>query len=329
MPITLEQSKVGMADKMEQTVIDLLRRESMLLDRLQFDNAVSPGTGGSTLTYGYQQLKTPSTAKFRKLNEEYTANEAIRETKTAELKVFGGKFGVDRVIASTSGAIDEVAFQMQQKIKGAVNLFNYALIKGHANSTKDGSAPEFDGLDALLEGTETEYNPTTAIDLSTSALMTENAELFADTLDEWLSLFEERPDFLIMNNKMATKMKSVARKLGYYSRTEDAFGRGVDNYDGIPFYVVGTFYNETTKKAEEIVDINTGKETSIYGVKMDLSGFHGISPVGDKIFKTYKKDVTETGVIIDGEVEGVMGVVLKNSRKAGVLRKIKIAPSAQ
>ena len=326
MAITLEQSKVGMADKVDQNVIDLFRRESMLLDKLPFDNAVSPGTGGSTLTYGYQQLKTPSTAKFRKLNEEYTSNEAIRELKTAELKVFGGKFGVDRVIANTSGAIDEVAFQMQQKIKGAVNLFNYALIKGDKTGTQGGSNPEFDGLDKLLEGTETEYNPETAIDLSTSAKMTENAELFADTIDEWLSLFEEKPDFLIMNSKMATKMKSIARKLGYYTRSEDAFGRGVDNYDGIPFYVVGTYFDGSS--AKEIIDIdNSTKETSIYGVKMDLSGFHGISPAGDKIIKTYKKDVTDTGVIIDGEVEAVMGVVLKNSRKAGVLRKIKVAPS--
>lgn len=326
MAITLEQSKVGMADKVDQNVIDLFRRESMLLDKLPFDNAVSPGTGGSTLTYGYQQLKTPSTAKFRKLNEEYTSNEAIRELKTAELKVFGGKFGVDRVIANTSGAIDEVAFQMQQKIKGAVNLFNYALIKGDKTSTASGNNPEFDGLDKLLEGTETEYNPEAPIDLSTSAKMTENAELFADTIDEWLSLFEEKPDFLIMNSKMATKMKSIARKLGYYTRSEDAFGRGVDNYDGIPFYVVGTYFDGSS--AKEIIDIDDStKETSIYGVKMDLSGFHGISPAGDKIIKTYKKDVTDTGVIIDGEVEAVMGVVLKNSRKAGVLRKIKVAPS--
>lgn len=324
MPITLEQSKVGMCDKMEQNVIDLFRRESMLLDKLPFDNAVSPGTGGSTLTYGYQQLKTPSTAKFRKLNENYESNEAIREAKTAECKVFGGKFGVDRVIADTSGAIDEVAFQMQQKIKGAVNLFNYALIKGDKTKTQSGSNPEFDGLDKLLEGTETEYKPATAIDLSTSVKMTENAEMFVDTLDEWLGLLEEKPDMLIMNNKMAIKLKSIARKIGYYSRTEDAFGRGVDNYDGIPFYVVGTYYDGSS--AKEIIDIDTStKTTSIYAVKMDLSGFHGISPVGNKVIKTYKKDVTDTGVIIDGEVEAVMGVVLKNSKKAGVLRNIQIA----
>ena len=65
MAITLEEAKVGMADHVDQTVIDTFRRSSLLLDRLTFDNAISPGTGGSTLTYGYVQIKTPSTAAVR------------------------------------------------------------------------------------------------------------------------------------------------------------------------------------------------------------------------------------------------------------------------
>lgn len=320
MALTLEQSKVGMANKVDQNVVDMFRRESILLDAMVFDNAVSPGTGGSTLTYGYQQLKTPSTAKFRAIGAEYTSGEAIRETKSVDLKIFGGKFGVDRVIANTSGAIDEVAFQMNQKIKGAVNLFNYALINGR-KSTEN----QFDGLKELLTGAETEYNPSEAIDLSTSDLMDTNAQLFADTLDEWLGLFEEKPDFLIMNSKMATKVKSIARRLGYYSRTEDAFGRGVDNYDGIKILPLGKYYDGSASK--EIIEINSSsKETSIYAVKLSLDGFHGVSPAGDKIIRTYQKDVTDTGVIIDGEVEAVMAVALKNSNKAGVLNKIKVAP---
>ena len=72
MAITLEEAKVGMADKVDQQVVDMFRRSSLLLDRLTFDNAISPGTGGSTLTYGYVQLKTPSTAGVRAINTEYT-----------------------------------------------------------------------------------------------------------------------------------------------------------------------------------------------------------------------------------------------------------------
>lgn len=321
MALTLIESKVGMTDKVDQNVVDLLRRESDMLDKMTFDNAISPGTGGSTLGYSYQQLKTASTAKFRGINEEYVPGEAKRELKHAEAKIFGGKFGVDRVIANTSGAIDEVAFQLSEKIKGAVNLFNNTVING--DSEKDEKS--FDGLNKMLIGSETEYIPVEAIDLSTSAAMTTNAEMFADIIDEWLGTMEEKPDFLIMNDKMATKMKSIARRLGYYTRSENAFGLGVDGYDNIPFYVVKDFYDGI--KSTPIVAIDPAtKETSIYAVKMSMSGFHGISPMGDKIIKTYKKDVNSTGVILDGEVEAIMGVVLKNSKKAGVLRKIKIMP---
>ena len=70
MAITLAQAKVGMANKVDIAVIDMLGRKSFLLDRLTFDDAVSPGTGGSTLTYGYLQLNTPSTASVRNINSE-------------------------------------------------------------------------------------------------------------------------------------------------------------------------------------------------------------------------------------------------------------------
>ena len=45
MPITLQEAKVGMADHVDQSVIDTFQRSSLLLDKLTFDNAISPGTG--------------------------------------------------------------------------------------------------------------------------------------------------------------------------------------------------------------------------------------------------------------------------------------------
>ncbi|MBQ2383081.1 MAG: phage capsid protein, partial [Oscillospiraceae bacterium] len=65
MAITLAEAKVGMADKVDQQIVDMFRRSSLLLDQMVFDNCISPGTGGSTLAYGYVQLKTPATAAVR------------------------------------------------------------------------------------------------------------------------------------------------------------------------------------------------------------------------------------------------------------------------
>ena len=52
MAITLAEAKVGMADHVDQQIVDMFRRSSLLLDRMIFDNCISPGTGGSTLSYG-------------------------------------------------------------------------------------------------------------------------------------------------------------------------------------------------------------------------------------------------------------------------------------
>lgn len=222
MAITLAEAKVGMADKVDQQVIDMFRRSSVLLDSLTFDNAISPGTGGSTLAYGYIQLKTPSTAAVRAINSEYTAGEAKREEKTAKAVIMGGSFKVDRVIQSTSGAVDELAFQAEQKVIATSNYFHNLVINGSSNTSTDGTRVinTFDGLDKTLTDASTEVD--SATDLSTSALMDTNANAFLDEVDEWLTTMDGMPDALIMNTKMLAKFRSIARRAGYYTRPKSS-----------------------------------------------------------------------------------------------------------
>jgi len=325
MPITLEQAKVGMADKVDQMVIDEFRRASFLLNALTFDNAVSPGTGGSTLTYGYTRLKTPSTAAFRAINSEYTANEADRENKTVDLKIFGGTFQIDRVIQDTSGQINEMNFQLQQKIIGASNLFHYTVING--DSAVDSDA--FDGLDKALTGSSTELNTAAVIDLSNETGLEANKFAFLDELDNFLAELDGRPTLLMGNSKLITKIKSIARRAGYATKTEDAFGRTVTGYDGIPLIDLGYHYNGTTTvpvspiETRTVVTEKTGL-TDLFAVSLGLDGFHGVSPTGNSVIRTFLPDFKAPGAVKTGEVEMVAAVALKATRKAGVLRNIKV-----
>jgi len=321
MPLTLAQAKVGMADKVDQMVVDEFRRDSFLLDKLIFDNAVSPGTGGSTMTYGYTQLLTPSTAEGRRLNEEYIPGEALKTKKTADIKIFGGSFQVDRVLEDTA-AKSEITFQLQQKTKAASNKFHYDFI--NADSGTDGA--DFDGLEKLVKGTDTEYTPSAAIDLSDESKIAANSKKFVFELDQWLGTLDGRPDMLLMNRRMKTIMSAVARELKYFTQTEDAFGRKVDNYDGIPMVDMGEYYDGLT--TVPCVATNTSGETSIYAVKIGLDACHGISPKGDKLIKTYLPDMKAPGAVKTGEIEMLVGIVLKNSKKAGVFRKVKISAPA-
>ena len=156
MAITLQEAKVGMADKVDQQVIDMFRRSSLLLDNMVFDNAISPGTGGSTLTYGYIQLKSPSTASTRTVGGEYTPGEAKKEKKTTSAIIMGGAFQMDRVIQSTSGAADELAFQAEQKIKATANFFHNLVINGSTANEDGFVGGTFDGLRKLISGTANE-----------------------------------------------------------------------------------------------------------------------------------------------------------------------------
>ena len=327
MAITLAEAKVGMADKVDQKVVDTFRRSSLLLDKLVFDNAISPGTGGSTLTYGYIQLKTPSTAAVRQINSEYTAGEAKREEKTTKAVVMGGKFQIDRVLIGTAGAVDELAFQTEQKVKATANYFNNLVINGNKASSGTGVLNTFDGLDKLLTGTETEI--TSAVDVSTEALMNSNYNALLDEVDGFLSALDGKPSMLLMNNKMLAKMRSAARRAGYYSKTRDEFGRQVETYNDIPMYDMGKYYNGTNTVdiiPETAASTSAEGKTDIYAVTIGLDGFHGVSPTGSKVINSYMPDLSKPGAVKDGEVELVAGVALKNTNKAGVLRGIKISP---
>lgn len=329
MAITLAEAKVGMADKVDQQVIDEFRRSSLLLDNLIFDNAISPGTGGSTLSYGYIQLSSPRTAGARAINSEYTAAEAKRTEKTAKAIVMGGSFQIDRVIQNTSGAIDELNFQMQQAVKATSNYFHNLVINGTSASSGAGYVTgTFDGLKALANASG--GNKTTAtVSLAGETDMSSNYQAFLDEVDAWLSTMDGRPTMLLMNAKMLNKMRSCARRAGYYDRAKDDFGRYVESYNGIPLMDAGYYYNGTA--TEEVIKTtaptaSAAGTTDIYAVNIALDGFHGISPAGTGIINTYLPDFTNPGAVKTGEVELVAGVVAKNTRKIAMLSGVAVTP---
>ena len=321
MAITLAEAKVGMADKVDQQIVDMFRRSSLLLDQMVFDNVISPGTGGSTLTYGYIQLKSPSTAATRTVGGEYTPGEAKKEKKTANAIIMGGAFQMDRVIQNTAGAANEMAFQAEQKIKATANYFHNLVINGTGDAAGDGYVTgTFDGLKKLLSGTANEI--TAQVSLKTSAELDENYNAFLDEMDSFLSCLDGTPSMLLMNRAMLVKLRSIARRAGYDERSQDDFGRTVETYAGVPMVDMGQYYNGTD--IEDVVATENGK-TAIYAVSLGLDGFHGISPMGDGVIQSYMPDLNTPGAVKTGEVELVAGVVLKNTLKAAVLKDIAIA----
>lgn len=319
MAITLAEASKNVQDALQMGVIDEFRKSNWILDNLTFDDAVSPTGGGATLTYAYTRLKTQPTAQFREINKEYTPHEVTKERHSVDLKVFGGSYQIDRVIANMGGIVSEVQLQQAQKIKAAQALFNDTFING--DSATESKA--FDGLEKALKGSSTEYNAgeSNIIDLSNSAKVTENYMTFIDMLDEFLTGLDGTPSFIAGNSKLIAKLRACARRASMYQVTKNDWGQQVESYGTIPFVDLGAKAGSN----EDVVATDGSKgTTSLYVARLGLDGLHGVSMAGVAPVQTWLPDFTTSGAVKTGEVEMNAAIALKASKAAGAFRNIKV-----
>jgi hypothetical protein len=331
MPITLAQAQVNTQSDVDYAVIDNLRRYGgWLLDQIVFDDTVTPGTGGGSLTYGYTRLTTAAPAAFRALNTEYTPGQATRTRYTTDLKPMGGAFSVDRVLANLgAAATNEVTFQMQQLLTSVQTRFAQEIVLGDTAVDANG----FDGLSKALTGTATEL--TTATNWATVATqVAANQEL--DKLDEWLSRLvpsktgggdQGAPGALppgrkaiLGNTKSIFRLKALARWASLATSVKDDLGRQIDMYGDWVLVDLG----DRADGGSPIIPI-TSNVTEIYAVTFGLDAFHGASVAGSPLLQTYMPDFSTAGAVKSGEVEmGPAAMVLKNTKAAGVYRNITV-----
>ncbi|NNJ04154.1 phage major capsid protein [Streptomyces sp. PKU-MA01144] len=353
MPVTLAQAQLNTAVDIDYAVMDNLRRYSWLLDRIVFDDTVTPGTGGGTLTYGYTRLKTVRTAAFRAYNTEYSPSEAERERVTVELHPHGGAFNVDRVLSRLGpGTSNEITFQMQQLLTATQQKWQEELINGDTAVDSNG----FDGLDKSLTGTATEYDP---LDNGTSAgylnwtASTINSQALAmaalDQLDEFLSLITPSKTgggdagspgalppgekAILGNRKSITRIRALARWAALYTADKDTLGRRIERYQDWALVDIGDGQAGTSPIIpvySEDADEGGGGSTitgltDIYAVTFGLDALHGASVAGIPLVQTWMPDFAHAGAVKSGEIEmGPSAMVLKNTKACGVLRKVKV-----
>ena len=333
MPVTLAEAKRNALTDLDVAVIDEFRKESVLLDSLVFDDAVNPAGGGATLTYGYRRLVTQPTAAFRAYNSEYTPSDVQTEHYTVDLKVLGGAFEVDRVLASVGPAASgAVALNLQQKIKATRTRFQDEVINGDTAVDANG----FDGLDKALAGSSTEFRANEVTDWTDLDTDERAAFKALDALDEFLGLLDGTPTLIMGNNKSIAKIRAIVRRAGMYTRDPieglvGQDGRPVirETYGGIVFVDLGAKAGSN----DPIIPIETrnisGQDvsglTDLYAVRIGLDGFHAVTTVGSQLVRTWLPDFTTAGAVKKGEVEmGPVAVALKATKAAAVFRNIKV-----
>ncbi|MBQ7885504.1 MAG: phage capsid protein [Clostridia bacterium] len=314
MAITLADVQVNVQDHLSSMVIDEFRKNNYLLDNLTFEDVVSPSGGGATMTYAYTRVDTQSTAATRAINTEYATSYAKKKRYSVDLKVMGGAFKIDRVLAGMGGIVDEVTFQMNQKIKAVQALFNDMVINGDTDKDANG----FNGLDKALKGSSTEM--TAGIDLSTGEKVTSNYMAFLDLLDELLSTMDGAPTALMGNAAMMAKIRAAARRASMYQTNKDNWGQQVEYYGNVPLIDLGA-----KAGTNDPIVATDGGMTNLYAVRLGLDGFHGVSMAGQSPIRTWLPDFSTSGAVKKGEVEMVAAVALKASKAAAVLRNIQVA----
>ncbi|WP_405676903.1 phage major capsid protein [Streptomyces sp. NBC_01511] len=354
MPVTLAQAQVNAQADVDYAVIDNLRRYSWLMDQIAFDDTVTPGTGGSSLTYGYTRLTAARTAAFREINNEYTPAQANRERFTVDLKPLGGAFTVDRVLSRLgASATNEVTFQMQQLLTGVRTRFQDELINGDTAVDSAG----FDGLDKSLTGQATEYLPanegvtTGYLDWTRGTIDTQ-AEAMSqlDIVDDFLSRIVPShtgggdagtPGSLppgvkaiLGNTKSITRMRALARWAGIYTQTKDDLGRHIEWYGPWVLQDLGDNALGTAPiipiESRDADGVGGGGSitnlTDLYAASFGLDALHGASPAGQPLMETFMPDFSLPGAVKSGEIEmGPVALVLRNAKACGVLRNVKVA----
>lgn len=324
MAVTLAEAKNNALEDYDPFVIDEFRKSSVILDSLIFDDAVNPAGGGATLDYSYRRQETQPTAEFRAINTEYSPSTTTTKKYSTTLAVLGGAFEIDRILANIGPkGSDEVTRNINEKVKAAITLFQDTVINGDVGVNDKA----FDGLDKALTGSSTEMKPTSDT-YDWTDLEGEKGNKAIDTLDEFLDLLDGTPTIVVGNKKALARVRAMVRRTSMYVREPidglaNANGRPIsrESYGGILFADAG----EKAGSNDPIIPIATDGTTSLYAYRVGLDGFCGITTTDGTLVKTWLPDFTQPGAVHRGEVElGPVGVALKATKAAAVLRKIKV-----
>lgn len=331
MPITLADFQANLNDDVDFAVVDELRQGSpFLLDRLTFDDTVIPGVGGGTLTKGYTRLQATRPAHTRQQNTEYPAFEAKKKRVTVDLVPMGARYNIDRVFARV-GAASEIAFQQSEAIRATIAKFNDLFINGVAADFAD-SEPQFEGLDAIVSGSITEWddngNPFDFSAINSQA----TAQSASRQLRAWLRKFQGTPTAFFVNADGAAWLDTVSDFLYGQTAVQSQFGQDVPTYRGIPYVDLGQKPGTVdqddvlTGEASEDDIIATDEDgvTTIYAAVLGLDSVHGLSVPG-QLVSQWLPDFGTAGAVKPGEVElGPVAIAAKRVRGVGAFR-VKVA----
>jgi hypothetical protein len=253
----LEAAKLNPGEVLRNTVVELYAGSSGIIENLPFINI-----NGNT--YKHNEVAALPGMGFRGVNEAYTANYGILNPIVDSLVIAGGDLDVDKFIVDTQGQ-QQRSIQEQMKIQALSLMFTKKFIKGDNQN----DPREFDGLQARIGGNQKIAAGATANGTALSLAMLDQV------IDKVLN-----PTHLIMNKAMKRRLTTAARNYqvsGFITYGVDAFGRRIEEYNGLPIITVDLDETQTAILGfNEAATSGTATGSSIYVVSFDESGVAGL-----------------------------------------------------
>lgn len=314
-----ELSKIE-TDPLRKSVIDGLLMESNLMELVPWETT---GTLSTTIV-SYQDL--PSVG-WRMVNDGYAEATGTFKHKTEQISLLGGMIDTDKVIARAKNTIaDARAVQQTMMIKAMAYEFNDTFINGDPTS----DPLEFKGLEKRIDDIAAEGYSGQLINHNEADIITTDAthmHAFIDALDKLIYAIDgHQPEYLLMNSHMLMMVRSVLRRQGLLSTTQDMFDRRVDTYQGARLVDIGVKADQSTMimgwEANTGLDSAAGTFASIIAVKFGE---------GDKLWglqmyplEVYDKGMLEAKPVYRTEVDWPVGLAHVSPRSMARLYGVKI-----
>lgn len=290
MAITLVEAGKLSQDMLQKGVIETMVRTSCVLECLPFMDIVGNA-------YAYNQVNTLPTVAFRDVNAGYTESGSTFVQKADKLVMLGGDVDVDKFIAQTRGNInDQRAIQTELKAKAIAQTYTKNFFYG--DTAVDPLA--FDGLAKRIGA----GRDIAIADATTGVLTLNDLNVLVDAVPYGADCF------FMSRSARRIVMNLLQANQHYVEVGQDAFGKPVQMYAGIPIRVVEDDVMPAQAGKYEIFAVKFGVEVGVAGLQ---NGGINVTDIGE----------LETKPCYRTRIEWYCGLAVFNPNMVARLKGIK------
>lgn len=267
------------------------------------------GTNGKAYVYNRETDANLTTGdgmpQFADPNDTIVEGAASFKEITTRLRILIGDVDVDKFLQETeSDTNNQKAEQIKAKAKALARLYRHALINGDSGT----NSKQFDGLIAMLDAGNQNYNAKQSIAVGGALTLTK--------LDELLDAVPYGADCIMMHPATIRSFRTLMRAAGGTTASEymmEAFGRPMLTHNGVPIITNEYIPNDTEGDGTYVFALRLNESDGLHGLYGGASAGIRIEEIGT----VQNKDATRT------RLKWYAGLALKSTRSLAALTGVK------